>query len=50
MGIRGTDTATDAITDLNAHSELFEGGWERQAYFASATATEVQIRLTFKTD
>jgi hypothetical protein len=26
MGIRGTDTATDAITDLNAHSELFEGG------------------------
>lgn len=26
MGIRGTNTAQDVLTDLNPHSEPFEGG------------------------
>ena len=26
MGIRGTNTAHDVLTDLNPHSEPFEGG------------------------
>jgi uncharacterized lipoprotein YmbA len=36
MGIRGTDAATDAITDLNAHSELFEGGYAHSGMLAAA--------------
>lgn len=46
MGIRGTHAATDVLTDLNPHSEPFEGGYAFLLLLATLIV-EVLVFLKF---